>query len=165
MFFLARIASVPALRRRLVSADPGPVIASFSPLLVGLAWLVVVAPMLEARVPRSSDRRPPWRRARMCRRFAWTPTVIFSILLVQYVVAKIAQWEDFGWYGPGYGIGLAVGIVLSIAYGRMMASTLERQVRRTAFDHERCYGCNYRLTGLTSGGAVQCPECGAMNEG
>jgi hypothetical protein len=127
------------------------------PLLMGVAWLIVVAPMLEARVERFTDRAPARRRARISRVFAWLPSVIFGGLLVQITVVRLFDIGHFGWFYPGYGWMVAGAFALSIFYGRRMSRHLEKRVRDAATRAESCFRCNYRLTNLT---ADRCPECG-----
>ena len=49
---------------------------ALTPVLLGIAWLIVIAPILESGAAQFTDRKTPRRRAGLCRLFAWTPTVM-----------------------------------------------------------------------------------------
>ncbi|MBT8485277.1 MAG: hypothetical protein KJO43_06840, partial [Phycisphaerae bacterium] len=150
-----------AFRRWLFANAPATLIAAFMPGLLAIAWLIVVAPWLEAGVRRFSDRRPPRRRARLCRIFALIPPVVFALLLVQFAIVRWRNIDDFGWFDHGYGWWVVAALVLSFFYARIMARNLDRRVRAAAAAQQVCFRCNYRLTNLTSG---RCPECGERCE-
>jgi uncharacterized paraquat-inducible protein A len=156
-YFLVVGIVLPGGFRRGLAADSSSLIPVLIPLLAGVAWLLVIAPLLEARVPRFSDHRPPLARARLLRPLAWAPTIIFGLLLLSYSTVKLFRIEDSGWYTPTYGVGIVVAFVLSIVYGRMMWRHLDRQSRDAAANANVCVRCNYDLTGLEGG---RCPECG-----
>ena len=154
---VVRILTDPVLRSDLVGPSATPTLTMLSPMLAGLIWLVVLAPMLDARSRAFSDRRPPISRARMVVIFTWIPTVIFGLLAAQAAIVKLVGIEDFGWYDHGY-VWWAVGAcVLAVVYGRMMSAKLVHRIRTEAWRSRRCFRCNYDLTGLSSD---RCPECG-----
>ncbi|MHC5114687.1 MAG: substrate-binding periplasmic protein [Planctomycetota bacterium] len=144
---------VPSLRRVIFSNLP----IALTPLLLGVAWLVVVAPYMESGMQHFSDRATARRRWKLCRTFAWTPTVIFALLGVNAIVLKAVGVDHFGWYDHGYEWYAGAAFVFSIFYGRMMARRLERRIRTAAWMAKSCFRCNYRLEGIAS---ERCPECG-----
>jgi hypothetical protein len=140
-----------------VSLRPLGVALVLGPLLLSFAWLLVVAPILEANVRGFGARSTPRRRTRLCRIFAWAPAAVFAVLCVQYAVVLLLDVEDFGWFDPPYGWLVAAAFVLSLVYGRMMSRLLERRVRDRAARAGVCFSCSYPLTGLAR---PACPECG-----
>ncbi len=142
--------------RRWVWGRTGALLVVLVPPLVGLAWLIVVAPLLQSGVADFTDRRPAARRARVSVALAWTPTAIFSLLVLQFAIVRLLGIDDFGWYDGGYGIWAGTALVLSVVYGRLMARTLVRKTRSAAERAGRCFGCNYDV----SESSETCPECG-----
>lgn len=154
---IAPRSGLPAFRR-LMWTDRRALLLVMLPLLLGVAWLVVIAPILESGVRGFTERRPAARRARICRMFAWVPTVIFSLLLVQVGLVKTLGVQDFGWFGPRYVVTLAGAVALSLFYGRMMSRHLLHRVRTAAARAGVCFSCNYDVSYLAGD---RCPECGA----
>ena len=157
------LTSGSSIRRAMVGPSALARLAVLGPLLCGIAWLVVIAPRLEARAAGFSERAPARRRSRICRVFAWGPTVILTLLLIQFVVVRALGRDDFGWFDHGYGWWVLGAVVLSVFYGRMASRHLDQRVRAAAASEGVCYACNYPLTGLTG---ERCPECGwKMSQG
>jgi hypothetical protein len=161
VLIVAPLWGVPAFKRW-VWSRPSVFAGVLGLFLAAVAWLVVIAPMLESGVDRFSERRPPRHRARLCRAFAWAPTGIFALLIVQFAVVRLRDIEDFGWYGPRYGGAIVVALLLSLFYARMMSRHLRNRVRAAAGRAGLCFWCGYPVAYLTGD---RCPECGGVWSG
>ncbi|MCP3903087.1 MAG: amino acid ABC transporter substrate-binding protein [Planctomycetes bacterium] len=143
----------PAWRRLIFSH----LVVALTPLLLGVAWMLVVAPYLESGMTSFTDRGTARRRWRICHVFAWTPTVIFALLCLWAVVVKAAGIQHHGWLDGGYEWYALGATVLSVFYGRLMSRHLQRRIRGAAWSVKACFRCNYHLEGIES---ARCPECG-----
>ena len=145
--------------RRAMWTHPMALVGALMPLLFGIAWLVVLCPLWESQVSWFADRRPAARRARFCRVFAWVPTVIFTLLMVQVTLVKTLGIQDFGWFGSRYIGALFGAIALSLFYASFMSRHLVHRVRTAAAKAGVCFSCNYDVSYLAGD---RCPECGYL---